>query len=91
MANEVTELNVATGELITRDYTPEEAAEAIARQTQAAADEVIRAQIEEDNFTHEGVMLTIAKGFHDHENRIRVLESRPTVTLQQVITALKAL
>lgn len=37
------------------------------------------------------VLLVIAKAFHNHENRIRALESLPPVTLRQVIASLKTL
>jgi hypothetical protein len=56
-----------------------------------AADAAAQEASELANFNHEGVLLTIAKGFHELENRVRVLEGRPAVTLQQVIQALKAL
>jgi len=48
-------------------------------------------QVEEDNFSFPGVMVTIAKALHNHENRIRALEGRPEITLGQTIRAIRAL
>ena len=53
--------------------------------------EVVEAEKEEDNFSFDGVMVTIAKAFHNHENRIRTWEGKSSVTLKQVVKALRAL
>ena len=52
---------------------------------------VVENQKREDNFDFDGVMVTIAKAFHNHENRIRALEGESSVTLKQVVKALRAL
>lgn len=48
-------------------------------------------QVKEDNLEFDDVLKTLAKGLHNHENRIRALEGSPSVTLRQVIKALRAL
>lgn len=48
-------------------------------------------QAEEDNMEFPNVLVTIAKGLHNHENRIRVLEGRASVTLRQLVSALREL
>ena len=42
-------------------------------------------------FSADRLKLIIAKALHNHENRIRTLEGKPSVTLQQVIDALRKL
>jgi len=46
---------------------------------------------EEAEMAFPDVLITVAKGFHNHENRIRALEGKPPVTLKQVIKALRKL
>ncbi len=53
--------------------------------------QAIESQAEEDNFNFPDVMKTIAKAFHNHENRIRALEGKQSVTKRQVIKALRKL
>ena len=53
--------------------------------------EAAELQKEEDNFNFKDVMITIAKAFHNHENRLRALEGKSSVTLKQVVKALRAL
>jgi hypothetical protein len=43
------------------------------------------------DFNADRLKLIIAKALHNHENRIRALEGKPSVTLQQVIDALRKL
>lgn len=87
----ITELNVETGEIITRPLSQQEFDDVAAEVAQHDAEEAARQQAREDNFNFNGVMLTIAKGFLNHENRIRDLEGSPHITLKQLITALRNL
>jgi len=48
-------------------------------------------QAEEDSMAFPNVLLTIAKALHNHENRLRMQEGKPSVTLRQVIKFLRTL
>ncbi len=48
-------------------------------------------KLEEDNFNWDGIMQTIAKAFHNHENRLRALEGKQPINLRQVVKALRKL
>jgi len=48
-------------------------------------------QAEEDSMDFPNVLITIAKGFHNHENRIRSLAGKTSITLRQVIKAIRKL
>ena len=63
--------------------------DATAQELAAAA--TVKTAKEEAEFNFEGVLLTIAKAFHNHENRIRKTEGKAPVTLRQVIKKLRQL
>jgi len=85
------EHNLTSGEIQVTPLSPEELASAEQRTVEEDALRVVQEQEREDNFTFDGVMLTIAKAFLNHENRIRSLEGKQPVTLKQLIKALRAL
>jgi len=85
------QVNVETGE---NTIIPLTSAEVGERATNAAAEAVERSaeqRVGDDNFTFDGVMLVIAKAFHNHENRVRALEGKSSLTLKQVVAALRKL
>jgi len=85
------EIDVTTGDSTTIPLTQVELDAAAQATQQEADDKVISDQEREDNFTFDNVMITIAKAFHNHENRLRDLESKPHITLKQLVTALRQL
>lgn len=56
-------------------------------QTEIDAEE----QETEDNMSFDNVLITVAKGLHNHENRIRALEGKQPITLRQLIKGLRKL
>jgi len=85
------EINTQTGVQTVTPLTPSELSDVADRVEAELEQRAAEQQASEDTFSFDGVMLTIAKALHNHENRLRVLEGKGSLTLKQVVKALRSL